>query len=146
MIEKFVLGFFLGIRFAVGITNVALDTHVLSEHRIQLFRYVIFFVADSFRPQLQHYVRIGLAVDVHRMEVVGFHDVHPDQHVDGIVRGQALKEPVLRVEPHYGVVVDVFRQRKFVHFYRTLQNTINGRLITNRQQAVGRSSTVDHNE
>lgn len=118
--------FFIRIRLTVGVTNVELESHVLSEHRIQLFRYVIVFVADFFRSQLQYYVWVGLAVDVHRMEVIGFHDVHPYQHVDGIVRGQTLKEPVLRVEPHYGVVVDVFRQREFVHFYRTLRNTING--------------------
>lgn len=62
-----------------------LEFETLSEHRIQLLRNVIFFIRNAFRAQLQNEVRIGLAVDIHRVKVVGLDHVDSDQDVQRIV-------------------------------------------------------------
>ena len=47
------------------------------------------------------------------------HDIHlyninPDQHVEWIIRWESLKEPILRIEPHDSVVVQIFWKGELV--------------------------------
>lgn len=69
-------------------------SHSLSKDGIELLGDVVLFVADPFGAQLKHEVRIRLAVDIHRVKIVCLYHVNPDEHVQGIIGGQALNHTV----------------------------------------------------
>lgn len=82
---------------------------LLSEDGIELFGYVVVLVTDSLGAQLEHNVRVCLAVQVHGVQVVSLDHVHSHEHMDGVVVGQPLEEAVLRVQTHDRVVFYVLR-------------------------------------
>lgn len=107
-----------------------------------MLRHVVVLVRDSLRTELEDEVGVGLAVDVHGVEVVGFDDVHANQDVQRIVGRKTLKlrwansdmcknscpkyleEAELRIESHDRVIIEVLGKRLFVDLDGTLQNII----------------------
>ena len=70
-------------------------------------------------------VGVRLAVDIHRMEVIGLHDVGSDQHPQGVIGGKTLEKSMSRVISHHRVVIKVFGQREFVNLDSTLESSDN---------------------
>ena len=64
----------------------------LSKHRIELLGDIVLLVRNPLGPKVEDEVGVGLAVDVHRVEVVGLHHVGADKHPDRLVAGKALQD------------------------------------------------------
>ena len=62
----------------------------LAKHRIELLGDIVLLVRNPLGPKVEDEVGVGLAVDVHRVEVVGLDDVDPHEDVQGVVGGEAL--------------------------------------------------------
>ena len=67
-----------------------LELQELAEDGVELLRHVVLLVGDALRAELEDEVGVGLAVDVHGMEVVGLDDVHSHEDVQGVVGGKTL--------------------------------------------------------
>ena len=67
-----------------------LELEELAEDGVELLGDVVLLVGDALGAELEDEVGVGLAVDVHRVEVVGLDDVDPHEDVQGVVGGEAL--------------------------------------------------------
>lgn len=68
--------------------TVSLDS--LAKDRVQLLGDIVFLVRHLFTPQLDHNVRVRLAIQVHGVQVVCADHVHTHQHMYGVIGWQAL--------------------------------------------------------
>ena len=68
---------------------------LLSKDGIELLGHVAVLVRDPLRAQVEHEVGIGLAVDVHGVEVVGLDHVDADQNVQGVIGRETLKKNLI---------------------------------------------------
>ena len=67
----------------------------LSKHRIELLGDIVLLVRNPLGAEVEDEVGVGLAVDVHRVEVVGLHHVGADKHPDRLVAGKSLQQVFL---------------------------------------------------
>ena len=63
----------------------------LSKHRIELLGDIVLLVRNPLGPKVEDEVGVGLAVDVHGVQVVGLHHIGADQHSDWLVARKALQ-------------------------------------------------------
>ena len=63
----------------------------LSKHRIELLGDIVLLVRNPLGPKVEDEVGVGLAVDVHGVQVVGLHHIGADQHSDWLVARKALR-------------------------------------------------------
>ena len=63
----------------------------LSKHRIELLGDIVLLVRNPLGPKVEDEVGVGLAVDVHGVQVVGLHHIGADQHSDWFVARKALR-------------------------------------------------------
>ena len=63
----------------------------LSKHRIELLGDIVLLVRNPLGPKVEDEVGVGLAVDVHWVQVVGLHHIGADQHSDWLVARKALR-------------------------------------------------------
>ena len=69
-------------------------SYSLSKHRVELLGDVVLLVRDSLWPELEDEVGVGLAVDVHGVQVVSLDHVHAHHHVQRVVGGETLKSEI----------------------------------------------------
>lgn len=100
-----------------------------AKYRIQLFRDVVFLVADSLGAKLQYNIRICFAIEVHWVQVICFYYIYTNQNMNGIIGWESLEKPILWIKSHNCVVLNVFREWPFVNFDRTLHMRQNNTLI-----------------
>lgn len=67
-----------------------LELEELAKDGVELLGDVVLLVRDSLGSQLEDEVGVGLAVDVHGVQVVGLDHVHSHEDVQGVVGGQTL--------------------------------------------------------
>ena len=77
------------------------DKNSLSKHGIQLLRDIVLLVRNPLGAKVEDEVGVGLAVDVHRVEVVGLHHVGTDEHPDRLVAGEALQQVFFSTEKNF---------------------------------------------
>lgn len=94
--------------------------NVLSKDWIELFADIVVLVRDPLGAQLQHKVGVRLAIDVHWVQVIGLHHIHPDQYTQGVIGWKSLEEAMSWVISHDGVVVQITRKRELVDLDCTL--------------------------
>ncbi len=75
----------------------ALSPNLLAKDRVQLLGYVVVLVWNPFGSKLQYEVRVGLAIDVHGMKIIGLYHVHSHQNVQGIVGGKTLQRDYVSI-------------------------------------------------
>ena len=63
----------------------------LSKHGIQLLGDIVLLVRNPLGSEVEDEVGVGLAVDVHGVQVVGLHHIGADQHSDWLVARKALQ-------------------------------------------------------
>ena len=63
----------------------------LAKHRIELLGDIVLLVRNPLGPKVEDEVGVGLAVDVHGVQVVGLHHIGADQHSDWLVARKALR-------------------------------------------------------
>ena len=73
----------------------------LSKHGIQLLGDIVLLVRNPLGSEVEDEVGVGLAVDVHRVEVVGLHHVGADKHPDRLVAGEALQQVFFSTEKNF---------------------------------------------
>ena len=77
------------------------DKNSLSKHGIQLLGDIVLLVRNPLGAKVEDEVGVGLAVDVHRMEIVGLHHVGADKHPDRLVAGEALQQDFVNTEKNF---------------------------------------------
>ena len=71
---------------------------LLAKHRVELLGNIIVFVRQPLGSELEDQVGIGLPVDIHGVEVVGFHNVNSHQDTQRIIGGNSLEKSKLWVQ------------------------------------------------
>ena len=71
-------------------SNIETELHLLSEGRVELLGNVVLLVGDALGTEHEDQVGVGLAVDVHRMQVLGLDHIHANLYMQGVIRWQAL--------------------------------------------------------
>ena len=70
----------------------------LSKHRIELLGDIVLLVRNPLGPKVEDEVGVGLAVDVHGVQVVGLHHVGAYQDSDWLVARKALQWALFSME------------------------------------------------
>ena len=71
---------------------------LLAKHRVELLGNIIVFVRQPLGTELEDKVGISLSIDIHGVEVVGFHNVNSHQDTQRLVGGNSLEKSKLRIK------------------------------------------------
>ena len=71
---------------------------LLAKHRVELLGNIIVFVRQPLGSELEDQVGVGLAVDIHGVEVIGFHNVNSHQDTQRLIGGNSLEKSKLWVQ------------------------------------------------
>ena len=68
---------------------------LLAKDRIQLLGDIIVFVRQPLGAELENKVGISLSIDIHGVEVVGFHNINSHQDTQRFIGGNSLEKSKL---------------------------------------------------
>ena len=71
---------------------------LLAKHRVQLLGDIVVFVREPLGAELEDKVGISLPIDIHRVEVVGFHHIHSHQDAQRFIGGNSLGKSKLWIQ------------------------------------------------
>ena len=71
---------------------------LLAKHRVQLLGDIVVFVRQPLGAELEDKVGVSLPIDIHGVEVVGFHNVNSHQDAERLIGGNSLEKSKLWVQ------------------------------------------------